>query len=426
MNLTKTDLPKSRVKLTITIEAAEFGQFVEQAVTKLSREASLPGFRKGHIPAAMIREKFGEAAIAAEAADLAVPKLLARAIVEQKIQPIERPEVSLESLEPFCFSAEFTVLPAVRLGQWEKVEIKPAATVIAPAEIEEVVEKLRERFQTRKAVERPAQTGDFVEVDFAGHTPDGVPLDGTVSKLHPLILGSGSFIPGFEEAIVGMAKGEEKSFPLTFPTEYHAKHLAGKEVVFTVTLHNVFEHEKPPVDETLTEQVFGQKMTVAEFEAKIENILREKAEADDRNRREGELIAAWTKDASVDLPELLIEEELERIRKGIVEDVQKSGASWEQFLEHVKKTPEEFLAEMRPRAEETVKQRLTLQEVLKSAAIEVTAEEIDAAIAEHNEHTGHHHGVADPDYREDTARRLQVQKLFDRFLGAAPQTSEPA
>jgi trigger factor len=279
-----------------------FAPFRKKAVQKLSNQVNIPGFRKGHVPEQKLIEQFGEQAILAEAAEAAIPDILTKAIVQENVSPITRPDVQLKSLTPFSFTATITVFPEIKMGNWESAGVPKKEVVIKKKEIDEVIEQLRERFIERKPVDRAAKKDDFVEVNFSGKTPDGVPLDGTESKCHPLVLGSGQFIPGFEDELIGMKKDEEKSFTITFPKDYGAKHMAGKPVVFDVKMLSVAEQVKPEVDEAFTEKVFGKKMTVAEMETEIETMLKEKGEDEERARRENELIQKWEDLAEVDMP----------------------------------------------------------------------------------------------------------------------------
>lgn len=417
MDIKRTDLPKSQVKLVIEASADKIASFRKQALDKISAQANIPGFRKGHIPEKVLIEKYGEELILAETADTAVPRLLAEAIVNENLSPIDRPQVELESIDPFRFTAIVTVLPEIKLGKWEEVKIPKKKLTIAKKEIDEVIDNLRDRFKERKPVDRASQKGDFVEVDFAGKTPDGVPLDGTQSKMHPIILGDGNFIPGFEEAIIGMKKGEDKTFPVTFPQDYHAQHMAGKEVHFDITVHSVQEQIQPEVDEAFAKQIFGKEMSPDELRAEIEKILLEKAEEDERQRRESELIEAWAKDAKCEIPDIIVDEEINNMIGFMQQQMEQTGMSWEKHLENLKKTDEEVRKEMRPEAEKRAKQRLVLGKVLAEAKPEVSETDIDAAIAEHNHHSGHSHGTDDADYRERTGNMLRLKKLFAQFLG---------
>ncbi len=417
MNIERTNLPKSQVKLVIEVDAAKIQSYRKQALDKISSQANISGFRQGHIPEKVLVEKYGDQLILAETADIAVPRLLAEAIVLEKLSPIDRPDVDLESIEPFRFTAIITVLPDIKLGKWQDITVPKKKLSIPKKEIEEVINNLKDRFKERKPVDRAAQKGDFVEVDFAGKTPDGVPLDGTESKMHPVILGEGNFIPGFEEAIIGLKAGEDKTFPITFPADYQAKHLANKEVHFDIKVHTVQEQQAPEVNEEFAEQIFGKKMSPVELEKEIEKILMEKAEDDEKHRRENELIEAWAKSATCEMPEIVVEEELNTMVAFMRQQMEQSGMTWEKHLENLKKTSEEVRKEMRPEAEKRAKQRLVLGKVLAEVQPEVSEIEVDQTISEHNHHSGHSHDTHDDEYRERTANKIRVEKLFAQFLG---------
>lgn len=416
MKSERKTLPKSRLQLTIEITAEEFQKYYQQAVKKLSAQASIPGFRKGHIPEKMLLERFGEELIAAEAVDIAIPQLLSTALASEKTYPLDRPDVELVSMQPFKFSAAFSVLPEIDLGKWQDVRIPKKKLTVAKKEIAETIDKLQGNLMERSPVERASRKGDFVEIDFAGKTPDGVPLDGTVSRMHPLILGEGNFIPGFEEELIGMEKGTEKQFTVTFPKDYHAKHLAGKDVVFDVKLHTVHEQKKPVVDEAFAERIFGKKLTVAEFETEIEKILLDKAEDQEQSRRENELIQTWTDIVKLELPAVLINEEADHLIGFMKQRLEGSGIPWDKHLRNLGKTEDEVRKGLLPEAENRAKQRLVLSKIIAEANIEVTDAEIDAAIARHDlEHAEHGHAGHNHD-RKETEHQLRVTKLFARFL----------
>ncbi len=430
MNISKKKLPDSQYEIAIEIEDKEFSIYRNKAIKKLSKQVDIPGFRKGAVPEKILVEKFGEEAILAEAADEAIPELLTKAIVQENISPIVRPDVALKSMKPFSFTAKVTVFPDIEIKKWEDIGVAKKEVIIKKKEIDEVVEQLQERFMERKPVDRVAQKKDFVEINFSGKTPDGVPLDGTESKCHPLVLGDGNFIPGFEEQIIGMKKGEEKSFEITFPKDYQAKHLAGKPVIFDVKMLTISEQVKPEVNEEFVEKVFGKKMPITQMRKEIEKMLKEKGEDEERTRRENELIEKWEKASTIEMPKVLIEEELNNLSKVMQDRAQGAGVAWEQYLQNMKQTEEEFREGMRPEAEKRAKQRLVIGKILSETKIVLTDDEIHNAAQEmlhahHHHHEGetcdHNHDIEkDSDEWKMAAHKLRVERLFDRFLGDHP------
>jgi len=420
MKTTVNRLPKSQAEITIELEEKEVAKFRTAALAKIQKSVKIPGFRTGHAPEKMILEKYGEDMIRAEMIDIAVPKVVSEVVVAENFMPITRPDVRVESIEPVVFVATVTLFPEIELDEkYASVKIPEKKISVSKKEIETVIDSLLERNMERVPVDRASKKDDFVEVDFSGKTPDGVPLDGTDSKMHPVVLGSGQFIPGFEDQIIGLKKDEKKEFEITFPEKYGAKHLAGKPVIFSVTMRAVFEQKKPEITDEFAEKILDKKATVVEFHAEIEGMLREKAEEDERSRRENELLEEWTKLAKADLPEILTKEEVENMIRMMKMQILQSGLSWEKHLEHLKKTEEEFRESLKPDAGKRALQRLLIGKVLSESKIEVSEEEVHAAL--HHGHMPsdghHHHHEQDSDEWRQAAHRARVEKLFDHFLG---------
>lgn len=433
MNITTKKLDKSQIEITIEVSKEDFAKYRTQAVESIGKQADISGFRKGNIPEKLILEKYGEATIMAEAADLAIPKLLTDAIVKEGLSPIARPDVEVKSMDPFSFVAKVTLFPEIKIEGWEKAGVPKKEVVIKKKEIDEVTEQLRERFMERKPVERAAKDGDFVEIDFDGKTPDGVPLDGTQSKRHPVVLGQGSLLPEFEKNIVGMKKDEEKTFEMTFPKDYGPSHIAGKPVVFTVKLLDVFEQVKPEVNEEFAAKVFGKEMKVEEMRGEIEKMLTEKGEDEERTRREDELINKWGEMAEIELPSVFVDEEMENLIQTMKQRAGMAGVVWEDYLSNMKKTEEEYKTEMLPEAEKRAKQRLVINKITIEAKIEMDDKEIEEA-AQATAHAGHHHAPGEAcshgdakiekgsDQWKQAEHALRINKLFDRFLGERKPT----
>ena len=425
MKVTSKKLPKSQVEFTITVDENEFAKYRRKAVSNINKQADVAGFRKGNIPEKILIEKYGEGTILSEAIDIALPELLAQAMIKEQVSPLVRPDVAIKNMNPLSFTATITVFPEVNIDGWEKVGVAKKEVIIKKKEIDDVIEQLRERFMERKPVERAAKKGDFVEIDFEGKTPDGVPLDGTQSKRHPVVLGQGTLLPEFEKHLIGMKKGEEKTFEMTFPKDYGPAHIKGKDVVFTVKMLEVFEQVKPEVNDDFAEKVFGKKMSVKEMRSEIEKMLKEKGEDEERVRREDELVNKWADMATVDMPDVLVDEELENFARVMQQRAAQAGVPWEQYLKNMKKTEEEWKKEMRPEAEKRAKQRLVLQIILGKANISVSDEDIASAAA----HMGHHHAPGETcNHADKTVKKgsdqwkqaehmLRVNALFNRFLG---------
>jgi trigger factor len=422
MKVSKKKLPKSQYSVTVESTEEIFSAYRKKAVKNISQKVSVPGFRKGHIPEKMLIDRFGVETILNEAAEEAIPELLAKALHKEKLSPIERPNVEVSSLTPFTFTATVTVFPSIKVDKWEEYEIPRKEISLQEKDIDEVLKQLQERFIERIPVEREAKNGDFLEIDFSGKTPDGVVLDGTESKCHPLVLGSNTFIPGFEEKLIGMKKAEEKEFEVVFPKEYHAKNLAGKPVIFTVKVLLISEQKKPNIDDTLAQKVFGGKATLPEMKKEVEKTLREKAMNEERKRRENELIGEWEKAATLELPDVFVDEETKNIEQVTKHQAEMAGMTWGQYLDNIKKTEEEFSKEVRKEAEKRAKQRLIIGHILSEAKIEIADEEVQKKLVsmemEHHHHDTNKHGIPQKGTEQwkQAEYTVRIEKLFDRCL----------
>lgn len=425
MKREKKKLPKSQVQLTVEIENDVLGKYRQGSLAALSAKANIPGFRKGHIPEKILVEHYGEAMILSEMAERAIPDLLTKAMIEEKITPLILPEVSVESLNPFRFTAIITSFPEITLEKWEDASVPKKKIVVSEKEKEKVIDELRERFIERKPVDRPAKDGDFVEISFFGKTPDGVPLEGTESKMHPVVLGKGQLLSDFEKELIGMKTGEEKTFTMTFPKDYGAQHLSGKPVVFDINMVGVYEQVLPMVDDAFAQKIFGETASAESMRLEIEKILLEKAENEERSRRENELLEIWNKKATMDLPDIFVQEEMTNMKEFLKDRVQQMGFTWEQHLANMKKTEEDFEKENWPEAEKRSRERLIIGYLLDLSEISIPEKNIQHFAHElfHEElppHTHHNHDhniTKNSELWKRAEHRLRVEALFDRFLG---------
>jgi trigger factor len=380
MQISTKKLPSSMVELTVTADAVALAPFRAEVLKGLSQEVKIDGYRPGHIPEDKLIERVGEATVQHEAANLAVKRLYAEAVKKEQILVVAPPEISLESLEPFKFVAKVAVLPEVELGDYQKIKLKPEEVKVTDEELKKLSEDiLKRQAKVQKVTDRPAKSGDHVEIDFAGTTPDGVPLDNTSSKNHPLTLGEGKFIPGFEEAITGMQLGEEKEFEVNFPKDYHAKQLAGQPVKFKVKLNEINEIIAPEPTDELAAQVSGGKRTKW---SEVENDMREYLEAQKKQQAqqklEDSLVQELLKLTKVELPPVLIEEEGRYMLDDLKQRVTSGGMEWGKFLEQSGKTEESLAAENHAEAEKRVKVRLVINKLIELEKPAVT----DAEYAE--------------------------------------------
>ena len=378
MKSTVKKLPKSQIALTVEISAEEWGKYASQAIRRLAQNVTLPGFRKGHVPEEMLLAELGEAAIFKETLDIALPQSYLEAVQSEKIEPLAPPDVKVTSEEPFTYEAIITVMPEITVKPLKNVKFKKSEVAVTKKEIEMMLQEFQEQLAEQKPVERAAKEADVIVIDFQGFDTDGVPLDGTQSKGHPVAIGAKMMIPGFEEELIGLKIGDKKTFELTFPKDYHAKNFANKKVRFEVKVEEVREKVLPELNEEFVEKLTGTKKPLPALEKEIEEALTERKKNEKRREQEEELLAAVEKAVEVDLPELLITEEANYLVDNLKLQGLQQGMPWEKYLVHLKKSEADLQQDFLPQAEKQVRTRLGLQNLLAQNPIDIPTTEISA------------------------------------------------
>ena len=411
MKTEEQHLPKSIIKITIDCKSEELNEFKLEAFQKINQNIKIPGFRPGKIPENVLVEKLGKSSVQNEIAQVAIPKILQKVLNQKKITPIDYPKIEILTLNPLKFSAQIPILPEVKISEgWKKVKIKKNKIAVSKKEKDEAIENLRQKFASKIPVDRAAKNNDFIEITFFGKTIDGVEIEDMKSKRHPLILGKGNFIPGFEKNIIGMKKNEKKEFKIKFPANYPKKKYADKEFIFSVELLEIFESKLPEIDEKFSEKIFQKKLKKEDFEKEIEKILLAEIEKTEQNRRENELVSEWSKLAEIEIPEILIERELDGLLKNFRWNIENSGISWEEHLKNLKKTEADFRKDFYPRANDLAKQRLVLQKILTISEVDISDKEIAEKFNNQKipEKTSREFEIA--------INQIKIGKLFDQFL----------
>ena len=382
MQISVKNLPKSEVEITIEVEDKMLADAKSEALNLFRKEVKIDGFRADSVPDEKIIEKVGEKSLALEANNIAVKLAYLEAVKKENLKVISQPKVEIISSDPLKFTAKVTVLPEVKVGDWKKIKLKKEKFEIEKKEIEAVVADLVKSNSEAKEIQgRAAKKGDRAEIDFAGFTPDGVPLDNTTSKNHPLVLGEGNFIPGFEEGVEGMSVGEEKEHTVKFPQDYHAKLLAGNDVKFKIKLNKIEELYPPKLDAEFAKKISGgQKEKWEDVEKDIERHLKSRKEMQAKQKLENELIAELLKISEVEVPEVLISEEVEFMLKDLQQRLVSGGMEWSKYLEELKKTEEEIRKEMRVEGGKRVKVRLILEKLVETEKVEVKEADLESAI----------------------------------------------
>ncbi|EDN7676502.1 trigger factor [Listeria monocytogenes] len=371
-------------KLTFEIEQEKVKEGLDRAFVKVRKTLNVPGFRKGKVPRQIFNQRFGEEALFQDALDILLPEVYSAAIDEAGIDPVDTPQVNIESMEKgetWVLTAEVTVKPEVKLGDYKGLEVEKRETELTTEELEAELKQLQER-QAELVVKEdaPAENGDTVILDFEGFK-DGVAFEGGQAENHSLELGSGQFIPGFEEKLVGLKAGDEADIELTFPEEYHAEDLAGQPVVFKVKLHEIKTKEVPALDDELAKDIDEEVETLDELKEKISKRLQEAKEESVAQAKQEEVIAKAVENAEVDIPHAMVHHEADHLMNHFAQDLQAQGLTPELYYQFTGQTEEAIHAQMEKDAEKRVKMNLVLEAIAEAENIEPTEEAIDEEIS---------------------------------------------
>lgn len=420
MKTTVKHLSDTKVILTITLGEKELKDAELVALNKIAKDIKVPGFRKGKVPASVAAKNVNPDALGQQTLDDALSKAVAEAFTSEDIQALDRPQVEVKKFVPgkeLEFTAETEILPKVTLGDYKKLGVKQPVAKVTAADVDEIIDRMRQGLAERKDVERAAKEGDEVVIDFTGKKDD-VAFDGGTAKDYKLILGSNQFIPGFEEGVVGHKAGEEFDLALEFPKDYHAKDLAGAKVVFTVKLNEVKEVVLPPVDEKLAEKA-GPFKTVDELKADIKREITNQKEREATEKLKDALIGKLVEVSTVPVPEVLVHDQMHSIEQDMTQNLMYQGMNLDMYLESKKLTIEEWRkGEVHEAAENRVKAGLVLAELSKVEKVEATSDELAAKITQYQEQFGNKSGqdFTSPELQRDIANRLLTDKTIDRLV----------
>lgn len=411
-----------KVELTISLGAEELKAAEQVALTKLAKEVKIEGFRKGKAPLEMVAAQVDPNLLSQETLENALSKSVAEAFLKEKVQAINRPEVDVKKFIPGTeleFTATTEIMPKVELGDYKKLGVKKEAVKVSKKEVKETIDRILKNFAEKKKVEREAKNGDEVVIDFLGKK-DGVAFDGGKAEKFPLELGSKSFIPGFEEGLIGKKAGDELSLDLEFPKDYHAKDLAGAKVVFEVKIHEVRENVEPEINEEFLSKL-GDFKTKEEFEKQIEEDLKTQKQAEADEKFKNELIKKLAEVSKVPVPEILLEDQKRSIEMDMQQNLMYSGLSLEDYLERMGKTREEWLEkDVKEAAEMRVKSGLALAELSKVEKVKSDTKELDDRIAQIKEQYGNSKEVqkqlSSDDIRRNLANQILTEKTIDLLV----------
>lgn len=433
MKVTSERIEGCRVALTVEIEPEEMSRAVEGAYRRLAYKVMVPGFRKGKAPRAMLERHLGKEAVDAEALDHLVPELYDRAIQQEAIEAIARPDLEMVQLDPPIFKATVPVRPVVELGDYRSVRVTPEKVEITEEDVLGAIERLRRLYSTWEPANREARLEDMVIADITG-TVEGKEIIHVKDSQYKLAADSQVPVAGFAEQLLGMQPGQTKEFTLRFPDDYHTAELRGKEGAFKVTLSEIKEQRLPEVDDAFAKSVSEGVETVEQLKERIRQNLQAAAEQDARGNLESRIMEEIIKVSKVEFPAVLTENEIvlmaeERLRSY-------GGMKFEDYLRIRKITAEEFKNELRPAAEKRVTGSLVLNKLHEAEGIQVSEADIDAEIERIIKDSGEHgervkEVFKSPAARDSVRGRLLTQKTLDRLVeiataGGSASPSAPA
>lgn len=382
MSLQVENLEKNMAKLTIEVPASEFEKALQSAYNKQKKSISVPGFRKGKVPRQMVEKMYGPEIFYEDAANELIPTAYEEELKNCNLEIVSRPTVDIVQIkkgENFIFTAEVAVKPEVTLGEYKGMEVDKTSTRVTQKEVEAKIKEEAEKNARTVTVEgRPVQDGDEVILDFEGFV-DGEAFEGGKGENYPLTIGSGSFIPGFEEQLVGAEAEKEVEVKVTFPEEYHAEELKGKDAVFKCTIHEIKEKQIPEIDDEFAAEV-SEFDTLDEYKADVKAKIKEQKENEGKQKKEDQAVEKAVANATMEIPEAMIDEQVRQMVNEFAQNMQYQGISFEQYCQITGMTLEKIQEETRPQAVKRIETRLVLEAIAKAENIEVTEERLDEEI----------------------------------------------
>lgn len=422
MKISRKDLSKTKVELTISLDSKELAGAEQVALVHMSKDLKVPGFRPGKAPASEVKKRVSSEELQSHLIGDAINRAVPEALNAEKLQALDRPEVEVKKAVPgqiLEFTLEAEVLPAINLGDYKKLKaVKPKVTVDKKS-IDEVVERLRQAQAEKKEVKRAAKIGDEVTMDFKGKDDKGMAFAGGEGKDYPLVLGSNTFIPGFEEGLMGKKAGDKFDLSITFPKTYHAAHLAGKKASFHVTLKVVKEVTLPKVDDVFAAKC-GPFKTVADLRADIKKEVAARSDHEAQERLKDQLVEQLVKASKPPVPEVLIKDQMKNIETDFVQNLTARGMNLQQYLDEKQWTREEWEKnDLREAAIRRVQSALVLSELSKLEKIEVTQDELNARhqqMLEQYTDPNMRLQLESPQARADLSNRALTEKTLQRLI----------
>ena len=383
MSLQLEKLENNMAKLTIEVPAEELESAIEKAYQKNKSKISIPGFRKGKVPRKMIEQMYGKEVFYEDAANYLIPDAYDKAVKECEEEIVSSPKIDVTQIEagkPFVFTAEVALKPEVKLGKYKGVKVEKVETEVTDEEVEAALNKERENNARTISVEdRAVKDKDMTVIDFEGFV-DGVAFEGGKGENYPLTIGSGAFIPGFEEQLVGAELNKETEVNVTFPEDYHAEDLKGKAAVFKCTVKEIKEKELPELDDEFASEV-SEFDTLAEYKEDLKKKLGEKKESEAKSKKEDAVIEAIINDSEMDIPEAMLETQQRQMVEEFAQRLQMQGLSLDQYFQFTGLNAQMMLEQVKPQAEKRIKSSLVLEAVAEAEKFEITEEDLEKEFA---------------------------------------------
>ena len=428
MSYTIEKLEKSRVKFTFDVDAETFGKAVVAAYNKTKHKYSVPGFRKGHVPMKVIEGMYGREVFFEDAMDIVIPEVYSEALdKEHDIEVVSQPE--LESFDfkedgGVTFVLTTAVRPEVKLGKYKGLSLERKVEKVTAKQVDEEMENARDKQARIIDVDEAAKNGDIVNIDFVGSV-DGVKFDGGSAQDYDLTLVSGSFIPGFEDQLVGAKKGDKVDVKVTFPEDYHATELKGKEALFECTVNAVKRKELPALDDDFAKEI-SEFDTLAEYKEDVKNKLMKDAEMRADREYEDALVQAVVDGAEVEIPQAMIDQEAEDMAKEFEYRLSYQGIKLADYLGYINMTREQLLDEYKEQAAKSVKVRLVMEEIVKREEMKFEQDELDAKVAEMAERSGQDVETFKKGLGREHYDYLANQILSDKLMAMLREENAPA
>ena len=407
MSLQVEKLEKNMAKLTIEVSPEELEGALQHAYLKNRKQITIPGFRKGKVPRQIIEKMYGSSFFYEDAVNELIPAAYEKAVDECELELVSRPEVSIVQIEkgkPFIFTAEVAVKPEVELGQYKGIEVEKQDTTATDEEVDKEIDKERESNSRSITVEdRPVQDGDMTVIDFEGFV-DGTPFEGGKGTDYPLTIGSGAFIPGFEEQLIGAEIGKETEVNVSFPEDYHAKDLAGKPAVFKCTVKEIKVKELPELDDDFAQDV-SDFDTLEEYKADVRKKIEERKAASAKAKKEDAVIEKIIEGAKMEIPDAMVKTQAEQGVDEFAQRLQMQGMSIEQYLQYMGGSIDAMVEQYKPQALKRIQSRLVLEAVAAAENLEVSDEELEAEYS-----------------RMAEQYKMEVEKLKELFSDADKKT----